>query len=351
MARAGSIAGQGLLLIASLVFALGIAEAVLRWRSHAVSLPPAEQAPEKLRELRTMRELVQPNVSGRFSGAPYRTNRFGFRGPDVAETPLPGVVRIEVIGDSFTAGIRLSEEQAYPALLQELLNGGGNGRYEVLNLGVPGASLRFSLKRLAELGLRLRPRTVVYGFTLNDIEGPHYRKRRREPSPEGPGFAARCAIAAPLHVVRLGCTSWASIRGGFFPSPDSYVGELKYNYLENRDAWADFTAQLATLRALTRDRGICLHVLIHEQLQGWRWPRPQRLLFDRVVEAAEQLGIGISDRREAFSHMPFERVRLSAIDPHPNREGHEVLARALYEGFESLPERCLRAASPERAGR
>jgi lysophospholipase L1-like esterase len=48
--------------------------------------------------------------------------------------------------------------------------------------------------------------------------------------------------------------------------------------------------------------------------------------------------------------MAFEHVRLSALDAHPNREGHAVLARALYDGLASLPRRCLRAASPEPAG-
>jgi len=289
-----------------------------------------------------MSGLIAPNTDGWFSGVRWRTNRFGFRGPDVAPTPPSGVVRIVVIGDSVTAGHGLPAEEAYPAQLEALLDADGRGEFEVLNLGVPGAALGFSLARLIEVGLPLEPRVVVYGFTINDIEGPHYRKRERRDTPAPVSPALRCAAESPLRVVASLCAAWVSFARVLHPDPSSYLVELRRNYFENPAAWSDFTARLDELRALTEPRGICLQVLIHEQLQGWRWPRPQRDVFDRVVEAVASRGIPVADSRDAFRWRSFDAVRISAVDSHPNARGQAVLAGVLHDAVTRLPDRCLR---------
>ena len=77
-------------------------------------------------------------------------------------------------------GIGVLEEEAYPSRLENLLNGGEEPlTYEVLNLGVAGFSVAAIVRRVERLGLAFHPDLVVYGFTLNDLEGPGYRHTRR----------------------------------------------------------------------------------------------------------------------------------------------------------------------------
>jgi len=71
----------------------------------------------------------------------WRMNNLGFRGPDVAPSPAPGVTRIAVIGASETFGLYESEGHEYPARMQTLLDSIAPGRYEVINVGLPGLSL------------------------------------------------------------------------------------------------------------------------------------------------------------------------------------------------------------------
>ena len=80
------------------------------------------------------------------------------RAPDTAQTPVatsapaaPAPVaarpRIVALGDSLTAGLGLSPEEAYPALLQQRLDREGL-RYEVVNAGVSGDTSAGGLRRV-----------------------------------------------------------------------------------------------------------------------------------------------------------------------------------------------------------
>jgi hypothetical protein len=71
----------------------------------------------------------------------WRMNNLGFRGPDIAPSPAPGVTRVAVIGASETFGLYESEGHEYPARMQTLLDSIAPGRYEVINVGLPGLSL------------------------------------------------------------------------------------------------------------------------------------------------------------------------------------------------------------------
>ncbi|MBZ0272778.1 hypothetical protein K8I61_12135 [bacterium] len=65
-------------------------------------------------------------------------NRFGARSPEYAAEKPGGVFRIVVVGGSNVYGLGLSNEEAWPARLEQALNEMEPGRYEVWNFGTPG---------------------------------------------------------------------------------------------------------------------------------------------------------------------------------------------------------------------
>lgn len=91
------------------------------------------------------RLLLQDSLG--FRGRPnfqyqkWRMNNFGFRGPDITRQPAPGVTRIAVIGASETFGLYETDNREYPARMQTLFDSIAPGRYEVVNVGLPGLSL------------------------------------------------------------------------------------------------------------------------------------------------------------------------------------------------------------------
>ena len=124
-----------------------------------------------------MFDLSRPHVEGIYKGAYYRTNARGVRGPEYELPKPPGVFRIVIAGDSVTMGDGVREEDAYPHVLQDALDRRpGPPRYEVLNLGLIGLDIRQVMGRLRNIGLSYEPDLLVYGCTLNDIQGPHYRR-------------------------------------------------------------------------------------------------------------------------------------------------------------------------------
>jgi acyl-CoA thioesterase I len=67
--------------------------------------------------------------------------------PATAMASPDGKPRVVVLGDSLTAGLGLSADEAYPHLLQQRLNDEGL-RYEVINAGVSGDTSAGGLSRL-----------------------------------------------------------------------------------------------------------------------------------------------------------------------------------------------------------
>ena len=74
------------------------------------------------------------------------------------DKPSAGAERILVLGDSFTFGVGLSEEDTYVARLQRKINSiFGAGRIALLNAGIPGSGRRSTSLFLKTLETILHP--------------------------------------------------------------------------------------------------------------------------------------------------------------------------------------------------
>jgi acyl-CoA thioesterase-1 len=87
-------------------------------------------------------------------------------GTAAAPAAAPSAPRIVFLGDSLTAGFGLAEDQAFPALVGEMLAKEGKD-FEIVNAGVSGDTTAGGLARLDWL-LTRKPRVVVVGLGGND---------------------------------------------------------------------------------------------------------------------------------------------------------------------------------------
>ncbi|OGW72586.1 MAG: hypothetical protein A2Y02_01475 [Omnitrophica bacterium GWA2_52_12] len=100
----------------------------------------------------------------------FRINRRGFRDDrDFPYDKTPGVKRILVLGDSFTAGYEVSQADSFSAQLEGILRGKGLN-VEVINSGVSGFSTAEELVFLEQEGLKYQPDAVVLAYFTNDPE-------------------------------------------------------------------------------------------------------------------------------------------------------------------------------------
>lgn len=122
-------------------------------------------------------QVVRPNHGGwKTYGVHERvvhiqTNSMGLRSAEIPATRVPGVRRVLALGDSFTFGDAVEQEEAWPHELEKRLNEGQSTyRYEVINAGVSGYGTGQQLLLYRRLEGRLYPDLVMVGFSVvNDL--------------------------------------------------------------------------------------------------------------------------------------------------------------------------------------
>jgi lysophospholipase L1-like esterase len=332
-----------LLASASVLVTLAVLEVGLRLTETLRSPPPpAPPTPPGVRVLTTLRDLTGANIRGVLpGGAPYRTNAHGLRGRDYAEPKPPGVFRIVVIGDSVTMGAGVAEDDTYVARVERALNDPpGAVRYEVVNLGLSGLNAPMNVARLADLGLLYEPDLLVYGYTLNDIEGPEYRRTSEAASNVAGDLSREQDAPHGLRVLTFFRTHLYSMREMLWPPRGSIVWELDDNYLRNPAALAVVDHAFDRLERIARERDLCVVLLQHACIWFLRGVHPFRRHYAVVAELAAEHGFFEKGTFDYVAGHDGTALWVAPFDPHPNAEGHALYAQALLDELRSLPPRC-----------
>ena len=100
-----------------------------------------------------------------------KLNSYGFRDAEYDLEPTKDTIRIAIVGDSFTFGYGLeNQEDTYVKQLEKILNANSRQKYEVLNFGTSGANILDVYWLLKYKILEFNPDIVIYGFFPNDLE-------------------------------------------------------------------------------------------------------------------------------------------------------------------------------------
>jgi len=105
-------------------------------------------------------------------------NSEGFRDQELVEHKPPLAFRIFCLGDSWTFGSNVGQDQTYPRQLQRLLRQDfPHATFQVLNLSVMGYSSFQGLELLRRRALKLNPDLLVIGFAMNDSSIAGFRDK------------------------------------------------------------------------------------------------------------------------------------------------------------------------------
>jgi lysophospholipase L1-like esterase len=156
------------LLVVALLAAAGLLELVLRTFVAA----PAAGSAARFRLDPDLIYRLQPRNEVTWSAAEFtetsRTNALGMRGTADVVPKRPGEVRILAVGDSFTYGHGVQDDETYPAVLERLLRARGHDA-RVLNAGVPGYSTDQEYAYVLRDGLQLAPDLLLLGVHCSDV--------------------------------------------------------------------------------------------------------------------------------------------------------------------------------------
>jgi hypothetical protein len=227
-------------------------------------------------------------------------NSLGFRGDEMSAAKPPSIVRIACIGDSWTFGMPVGQQQSYPSRLAAWLRTERPGTaYEVLNFGVLGYSSFQGLQLLKARVLDLHPDIVVIGFGMNDSEVSGYRDKDIVGAPSGdrPPALARAKSAAldaaqSLEFYKL--LKYEALALRFRPKPiGDYLkaeaeskgsGAVDYEEMEpwTRVSPRDYEANIREMAGLAHARGAQVVLVDNELWEGSPYRPVLRKLADEL---------------------------------------------------------------------
>ena len=112
---------------------------------------------------------LKPNSVGYFQHQiTARTNQSGHRDEFVSVEKADGVFRILVIGDSFTVGASVGQDDTYAEVLETLLNRSATAAVEVINAGVGGWEPFQYAQYYEHYGWKFSPDLILVGFFVGN---------------------------------------------------------------------------------------------------------------------------------------------------------------------------------------
>jgi lysophospholipase L1-like esterase len=270
----------------------------------------------------------KPHAAGVFPGGadptrtfPYRTNAHGLRDRD-RPAKAPGTTRVLVMGDSYTWGYAVAEDEAYPQVAERLLREAGRRDIEVINGAVPDYNSRQERQLLEQLLPIYLPDSVFLAYVVNDAE----------PStamPSNPEETYRHSRSWFLTEVADRLNSKV-FRRRVLPSAKDNVGSTYLDgFAEGSVKWRDSREAIRQMRDLCADVGIPFTILILPDVtqhldDRYAW----RGIHDTVTRWGGELGIPVHDLLALFRGEDHETL-LVPWDGHPNAQAHRRMAEFL----------------------
>jgi hypothetical protein len=120
--------------------------------------------------------ILKSNIKS-FEDVVIKTNSLGLRGKDIPFEKTPDTKRLLFIGDSFTMGWAVEEQDAYPFKVGEFLKV-KQKNIQIINAGLGSTGPDYYYLYYKNQGYKFQPDTVVVGFYLmNDIpEDKHFTR-------------------------------------------------------------------------------------------------------------------------------------------------------------------------------
>jgi lysophospholipase L1-like esterase len=270
-----------------------------------------------------------PNTRAVRNGVEIRTNSLGFRGGEIDTTRHP--YRVLCVGDSYVFGSGVEEAETIPSRLQQHLGAAlGGGAVECVNLGIDGANAYDHRVRIERLGLPLEPDLVLYFYLFNDLwqmeRGVDWMANRRQ-GLEG-ARAAHEGRKRQSYVVRYLRPRLAALARAVLGRKAGAMDVWDAQYHDDVPAWQVTKPEILRARDLTEAAGARFVFALLPAFAEFRDGVYPLDTYREVVTAfCRAHGIAFIDLHEPFWGGHGRRYWINPMDPHPNGEACEMMAR------------------------
>jgi len=261
-------------------------------------------------------------------------NRWGFREREIVLKKSESIYRIAVIGDSFTFGQGIAEEDRFSRLLEQRLNA-LQGGYEVMSFGKSGANTIHHTAYLRGMVLKVDPDFVLLQWYQNDYQVP---AKEKGPSMKLPW---NVLVKRYLHensaLYYLLKVQWSKLRSLRPRSRHDPEGEILKKFDEPDSAESlSYTKRLKEFISLCVANDIPTGVVLFPHTDN---PKRETYryagLHNVVTKAFGEEGFMAVDLRSAFAPYveDFGPLSVNQFDGHPNDMANRIAADQLMETF------------------
>lgn len=295
-------------------------------------------------------------------------NSLGLRGPEIPLEKPAGTVRVLMLGDSFTMGKGVEDDQTFSVLLDRRLADSvracGGPRVEVVNAGVDSyAPVLEALYLRTELH-RLTPDVVVVNLDVSDLMQEQAYRAVAERGPDGaigavpqrPGAVSRyekvrgwternlfLTRIVVYYLKRAIGTPDVSVRGVVNEASYEVVAHTLVGDVDRSREWADVFASIREMQRFADSAGIgfaMTHYPWAHQVSDTQWvpgrraflprdARPSGVTQQTVNTLAAARGIPLIDAFPAFAAGVTTETLYYPNDAHWTAAGHRVMADVL----------------------
>jgi len=292
--------------------------------------------------------LLAP-VPGKGPYAPVRIDRrpINSRGYRDLERAIPkaGALRRAVcLGDSFTWGVSVLFDDAWPQRLERGLAREHGERWEAVNLAEPGLNTVQEASKLGAEGFAYGPDVVVLGYVLNDSEDETAAEARRAADWAAEARRPPSTLESLLDRSALG--RMVRTRVGATIENRRRISGFRSMYDDGYAGWAAAESALRAMGGMCRERGVPLVVAIFplfgNPLDG-RYPFAEA--HSKVARAAGEAGAKVVDLLPYYRGLDWRILVVNgASDEHPNEIAHRIAAQAILRAVDEVVPRAEKAA-------
>ena len=258
-------------------------------------------------------------------------NRYGLRGENVKPKKPEGVFRILALGDSFTFGEGVADNETFVVQLEKILNAEQNTkagcRYQTINAGVSGYNTSDEVTYLKNRWLMFEPDIVLLNFYLNDA----YDESQFGAFISGVGVSTsfeRYKLISNSRFIQWAIKMWKRWRISQCVT-EIYNSQFSDQPQLSGHDWNDAKQAITQAVELTSIRNIRLVLVIFPELYELTEDYPFKHIHERVYQFAKSLGIPTLDLLEIFLSHEADTLWVHATDHHPNAYAHKIAAHAI----------------------
>jgi hypothetical protein len=265
----------------------------------------------------------RPSSSAHLMGVEISLNSLGDRGPELQNPKIPDCKRVLVMGSSITMGWGVPFEKTFTATTESLLNSnkpfGPKISFEFVNAGIGNYNNYFQYKLFQRQYPVVKPDMVVLHYFISDVQ------------PRGMGrdsFILRDSYLAAFFFDR-----WSQIKLKFSGQYKDLFTFYQDLYADDSQPWKQTQQQISEMRDLTAKDGVPFLVMIIPDIHDLSPGTPYKNLYAKMEAAFKAMNIPTVNGFDAFQKDfgdDVSKLWIQSDDPHPNANGHALMAKILY---------------------